>query len=110
MCGDGVVEGSLGVDGKEVDGAPHVVYGACDRTCTGTGKVGGIRMDPQDHIGSSIDLAAIGMRGDIAQKTIETRHSGEGRGCLFIGEGAGGGEDPVVHAVPLVKLVADGYL
>ena len=88
-----MVDEGLGVDGGKVDEAPHVVYGACKRTCAGTGKVGGVRMDPQDHIGS---LAAIGMRGDIAQKTIETRNSGEGRGCLFTGEGAGGGEDPMV--------------
>jgi hypothetical protein len=59
-------------------------------------------MYPQDHIGSPIDLAGIGMGGDISKKTIEARHSGEGRGCLFAGEGAGGGKDAAVHAAPVV--------
>jgi hypothetical protein len=59
-------------------------------------------MYPQDHIGSPIDLAGIGMGGDVAKKTIEARHGGEGRGCLFTGEGAGGGKYAVVHAAPVV--------
>ena len=112
MGGDGVVDGGFGVRGEEIRRAAHahVVDGAGDGTCAGTGKVGGIRMHPQDHIGSPIDLAGIGMGGDIAEKTIETRHGGEGRGCLFAGEGAGGGKDAAVHAASVVQQVADGYL
>jgi hypothetical protein len=83
-------------------GVPHIVDGACDGTCAGTGKVGGVRMYWQDHIGSPINLADIGMGEDLAKKTIGAIHSGEGKGCLFIGEGAGGGEDSVVHAAPIV--------
>ncbi len=99
-----MVYGGVGVRGEEVRRAAHahVVDGAGDGTCAGTGKVGGIRMHPQDHIGSPIDLAGIGMGGDIAEKTVETRHGGEGRGCLFAGEGAGGGKDAAVHAAPVV--------
>jgi hypothetical protein len=37
---------------------------ADDETCAGMGKVGGIRMHPQDYIGSPIDLAGIGMGRD----------------------------------------------
>ncbi len=98
---------SQGAQGR-LDGV--VVEGAGDGTCAGTGKVGGIRMHPQDHIGSPIDLAGIRMGGDIAKKTIETRHGGKGRGCLFAGEGAGGGKDAAVHAASVVQQVADGYL
>jgi hypothetical protein len=90
--------------------APHVVDGASDGTCAGTGKVGGIRMHPPDHIGSPIDFAGVGMGGDISDQTIETRHGGEGGGCLFTGESAGGGEDAIVHAAPVVKQVADSCL
>jgi hypothetical protein len=67
-------------------------------------------MHPQDHIGSPIDLAGIGVGGDIAEKPIKTRHGGEGRGCLFAGEGAGGGKDATVHAASVVQQVAAGYL
>ncbi len=74
-----MVDGGLGGQGEKNRRAPHVVDGAGDGTCAVTGKVGGIRMHPQDHIGSPIDLAGIGMGGDIAKKTIETRHGGEGR-------------------------------
>ncbi len=104
MRGDELVDGGFGVRGEEIRRAAHahVVDGAGDRTCAGTGKVGGIRMHPQDHIGSPIDLAGIGMREDIAKKTIETRHGGKGRGCLFAGDGAGGGKDAAVHAAPVV--------
>jgi hypothetical protein len=92
MGGDGVVDRSLGVNGKEIRRASYVVDGSGDGTCAGTGKVGGVRMYPQDHIGSPIDLAGIGMGGDAANKTIDARHGGEGRGYLFTGEGTGGGE------------------
>jgi hypothetical protein len=45
VCGDGVVDGGLEVDGEKIRRAPHVVdgAGACG-TCAGTGKVGGIRI------------------------------------------------------------------
>ncbi len=79
MGGNRVVGWGVGVDGEEICRAPHVVDGAGDRTCAGTGKVGGIQMYPQDHIGRPIDLAGIGMGGDISKKTIETRHGGKGR-------------------------------
>ncbi len=67
-------------------------------------------MHPQNLIGSPIDLAGIGMGGDIAQKTIKTRHGGKGRGCLFAGESTGGGKDAAFHAASVVQQVADGYL
>ncbi len=110
--GNGMVDGGFGVRGEEIRRAPHahVVDGVGDGSCAGTGKIGGIRMYPQDHIGSPIDLVGIGMGGDIAQKTIETRHGGEGRGCPFAGEGAGGRKDTAVHAASVVQQVADGYL
>ncbi len=59
-------------------------------------------MHPQDHIGSPIDLAGIGMGGDVAKKTIEARHSGKGTGCLFAGEDAGSEKDAAVHAAPVL--------
>ncbi len=104
MGGDGVVDGGFGVRGEEIRGAAqaHVVGGAGDKTCVGTGKVGGIRIHPQDHIESPIDLASIEMGGDIAKKTIEARNDEEGRGCQFAGKGAFGGKDAAVHAASVL--------
>jgi hypothetical protein len=67
-------------------------------------------MDAKDHVGSPIDLASIRMRGDEAQETVKAGHGREGGGGLFRGEGAGRGEDPSVHAPPVVQQVAYCYL
>jgi hypothetical protein len=80
------------------EGGPEVMKGAG----AGWGEIGRIRMDPQDHIGSPIDLPDIRMGGDKTEQTVETGDSGEGRGRLFRGEGTGCQKDAGVHAATVV--------
>ncbi len=84
------------------EGRPEVMEGAGYRAGAGSGEIGRIRMDPQDHIGSPIDLPAIRMGGDKTEQTVDTGDSGEGRGRLFGGEGTGGLKDAGVHAAAVL--------
>jgi hypothetical protein len=67
-------------------------------------------MDSQDHVGSPIDLAAIRMGRDKAEKAVKAREGCKGGGGLFGGKGAGRREDASVDAAPVVQEVADSYL
>jgi hypothetical protein len=125
--GDGVVDGVVHEEGHRW--ASHVVGGASDGSSSGTGKVGGVQMDAQDHIGWTqlgdervwrrrlrmdaqdhircpIDLASIRMRRDKGQETVQAGHGGEGGGGLFCGESAGRGEDTSVNAAPVASIAS----
>ncbi len=94
--------GVVGKSGVEGVGRAKVVEETGDRASIGAGEIGGIRMDAQDRVGCSIDLATIRMGRDKAKEAIEARDGGEGGGRLFRGEGAGRIEDASVHAPPVV--------
>ncbi len=68
-------EGVVGKGGVEGVGRAKVVEGTGDRASIGTGEIGGIRMDAQDHVGCPIDLATIRMGRDNTKM---------GRGCLDV--------------------------
>jgi hypothetical protein len=76
VSGDGVVDGVVREEGH--CWTTHVMGGACDGACSGTVKAGSFRMDAKDHIGSSIYLASIWMRGDEAEETVEAGNGREG--------------------------------
>ena len=79
--------------------------GASDEPSSGTGEIGRIRMDAQNHIGSPIDFAPIRMGRDKAEETVEAGHGGEGGG-LFRGESTGRSEDASVNTAAVVQQVA----
>ena len=79
--GDGVVDGVVGEECRRV--VAHVMGRASDGPSSGTGDIGRIRMDAQNHLGGPIDFAPIRMGRDEAEETVEAGHGGEGGGGLF---------------------------
>ncbi len=106
--GDAVVDRVVHEEGHRW--AAHVVGGPSDGPSSGTGEVGSVRMDAQDHIGCPIDLASIRMRRDKGQETVKAGHGGEGGRDLFRGERTGRSADASVNATPVIEQVAYGYL
>ncbi len=79
--GDGVVDGVVGEEGRCVDA--HVMGRASDGPSSGTGEIGCIRMDAQNHLGGPIDFAPIQMGRDKAEETVKAGDGGEGGVGLF---------------------------
>ncbi len=81
VCGDGVVDEVVGEEGRCV--VAHVMGRASDGPSSGTGEIGRIQMDAQNHLGGPIDFAPIRMGRDKAEETVKASHGGEGGGGLF---------------------------
>ena len=81
----GGVDGDGGIDEVGVVDAREVVERAGNTAGFGTGKVGGVGEDVQDHGRRAKDLHAVRMHGGVSQETLQVRHGVEGGG----GQGTG---------------------
>ena len=78
VCRDGVVQWAVVVFVAEE------VMAAGDAAGTGSGEIGGVREDAEDHGGGAEDFLSIGVGGHVAEEAVEAGDGG-GSGVGLLG-------------------------